>query len=151
MMRSTDPRPVSGRVQVLTIFAEPSLATCSMSAMTRSAPFTRSIAPPMPLIILPGTVQFAMSPLAETCIAPRTAVAIRPPRIMPKLVEESKKDAPGSTVTVSLPALISLALSSPAQGYGPTPSMPFSECSTMVLSAGRKFGMRVGRPMPRLT
>ena len=36
-------------------------------------------------------------------------------------------------------------------GYGPTPSTPFSECSTTSTPSGRWFGMSVGRPMPRLT
>ena len=43
---------------------------CSISTMTFLAPWTRSIAPPMPLTILPGIIQLAMSPVAETCIAP---------------------------------------------------------------------------------
>lgn len=46
-----------------------------------------------------------MSPVAETCIAPRTAASILPLRIIPKDVAESKKLAPRRTVTVSLPAL----------------------------------------------
>ena len=74
--------------------------------MTFFAPWTRSMAPPMPLTILPGIIQFAMSPSFETCIAPRMAASIFPPRIIPKLVAESKKHAPRRTVTVSLPALI---------------------------------------------
>ena len=52
--------------------------------MTRLAPCTRSIAPPIPLTILPGIIQLAMSPVADTCIAPRIAASILPPRIMPK-------------------------------------------------------------------
>jgi hypothetical protein len=35
------------------------------------------------LIILPGIIQFAMSPDAETCIAPRIAASIFPPRGTP--------------------------------------------------------------------
>ena len=38
------------------------MATCSISTITRLAPWTRSIAPPMPLTILPGIIQLAMSP-----------------------------------------------------------------------------------------
>ena len=49
-----------------------------------------------------------------------------PPRIIAKDVAESKKEAPGSTVTVSLPALMRSGSSSPSYGYGPTPRMPFS-------------------------
>ena len=61
-----------------------------MSTMTRLAPWTRSIAPPMPLTILPGTIQLARSPLTETCMPPSTATSMWPPRIMAKLVAESK-------------------------------------------------------------
>ncbi len=39
-------------------------------------------------------------------MAPRMAASIFPPLIIPKLVAESKNDAPRRTVTVSLPALI---------------------------------------------
>ena len=39
-------------------------------------------------------------------MAPSTAVSMWPPRIMPKDSAESKKEAPGRTVTVSLPALM---------------------------------------------
>ena len=37
----------------------------SISTMTRPAPLTRSIAPPMPLTIAPGTIQLARSPFAD--------------------------------------------------------------------------------------
>ncbi len=90
------------------------MATCSISTITRLAPCTRSIAPPMPLTILPGIIQLAMSPAAETCMAPRIAASILPPRIIPKDVAESKNDAPGRSVTVSLPALIRSGSSSPS-------------------------------------
>ncbi len=39
-------------------------------------------------------------------MAPSTATSMCPPRIIAKDSAESKKDAPGRTVTVSLPALI---------------------------------------------
>ena len=90
------PAPVSGSVHSLTILGLPSLAVCSITTITRRAPCTRSIAPPIPLIILPGTAQLARSPRAETCIAPSTATSTWPPRIMPKDSEESKNAAPGS-------------------------------------------------------
>src|SRR4029079_17365794 len=54
--------------------------------MTRLAPWTRSIAPPIPLTIFPGIIQLAMSPPAETCIAPRIAASILPPRLLPQAV-----------------------------------------------------------------
>ena len=70
----------------------------------------------MPLTIFPGIIQFAMSPVAETCIAPRIAASILPPRIIPNEVAESKNDAPRRSVTVSLPALIRSGSSSPSNG-----------------------------------
>ncbi|RPE37343.1 hypothetical protein EDD90_0171 [Streptomyces sp. Ag109_O5-1] len=54
----------------------------------------------MPLTTLPGVIQLARSPCSDTCMAPSTAVSMWPPRIIPKDSAESKKDAPGSTVTV---------------------------------------------------
>jgi hypothetical protein len=105
MIRWTTRRPVYGREHSSTILYEPSLATCSIKTMTLPAPWTRSMAPPMPLINLPGTIQFAMSPSLETCIAPRIAASTFPLRIMANDVAESKYEAPGLTVTVSLPAV----------------------------------------------
>jgi len=84
----------------------PSLAVWVITTMTVVAPWTRSMAPPMPVTSLPGTAQFASSPAAETCMAPSTATSMRPPRIIPKDSAESKNEAPGRTVTVSLPALM---------------------------------------------
>ena len=77
-----------------------------MATKTRLAPMARSIAPPIPFTILPGIIQLARSPCAETSMAPRTAKSTCPPRIIPKEVAESKNDAPFTTVTVSLPALM---------------------------------------------
>ncbi len=89
MMRSTTPTPVSGSVHLGRIFMSsvPSffLATCSISTITRLTPATRSIAPPMPLTILPGIIQLARSPFSLTCIAPRMDRLILPPRIIAKL------------------------------------------------------------------
>src|SRR6185312_8945510 len=76
MMRSMQPVPVSGRVQALRILDLPALLACSISAITRLTPATRSIAPPMPFTILPGMVQLAISPPSETSIAPRMAMSI---------------------------------------------------------------------------
>src|ERR1700751_1960245 len=55
------------------------------------------MAPPMPLAIRPGIIQLARSPLALTCMPPRMARSMWPPRIMAKLSAESKNDAPGRT------------------------------------------------------
>ena len=84
--------------------------------MTRAAPCTRSIAPPMPLTILPGTIQLARSPFFDTCMPPRTAVSMWPPRIIPNDSAESKYAAPGLTVTVSLPALMRSASTASSAG-----------------------------------
>ena len=63
-----------------------------------------------------------------------------------------KYEAPGSSVTGSLPALMrSGSIASPAAGAGPMPSMPFSVCRMISRSAGRWSATRVGRPMPRFT
>ena len=61
-----------------------------MTTMMRLTPATRSIAPPMPLIILPGIIQLAMSPFSLTSIAPSTVKSICPPRIIAKLSDEEK-------------------------------------------------------------
>lgn len=96
-----------------------------------------------------------------------------PPRIMPKDSEESKVEAPGTKVTVCLPALtrslllkVSLlgilqthskeksktyASTSSSVGCGPMPKRPFSLCSHTVLSFGTKHAAMVGMPTPRLT
>ncbi|CAB4833519.1 unannotated protein [freshwater metagenome] len=116
IIRFTTFLPVSGREHSSTILWVPSRATCSIMTMTKRAPCTRSIAPPMPLTILPGIIQLARSPVVETCIAPKTAASIWPPRIIPKLVAESKNDAPGNTVTVSLPALMRSGSTWPSSG-----------------------------------
>ena len=140
MIRLTTPTPVSGRLHLGRIFLsiEPSFffAVCSMTTTTRSTPATRSIAPPMPFTILPGIIQLARSPVSETCMAPRMARLMCPPRIMPKLSAEEKKLEPGSVVTVCLPALIRSASTSFSLGKGPMPSRPFSDCSITVMPSG---------------
>ena len=87
---STTPLPVSGSVQAGTNLGVPSLAQCSITTMIFLTPATRSIAPPIPLIILPGIIQLAMSPFSATSIAPSTVRSILPPRIIAKLVALSK-------------------------------------------------------------
>ena len=110
MIRLTTRRPVSGSVHSGRILrsSPPSFrrAVCSISTITRLTPATRSIAPPIPLTILPGIIQLARSPLALTCIAPRIARLILPPRIIPNESADEKIDEPGMVVTVCLPALI---------------------------------------------
>ena len=58
---STGRVEVIGSVHFLTIFDAP-LAVCCIATMTRLAPDTRSMAPPMPGTILLGIVQLASSP-----------------------------------------------------------------------------------------
>src|SRR5699024_4320919 len=136
MVPATQPRPVSGRVVSATILDEPFLATWSITTTIRRAPTTRSMAPPMPLTMAPGTIQLAMSPAGLTSMAPRIATSILPERIMPKLMAESKMADPGRVVTVSLPALIRSGSTSSGCGYGPMPSSPFSDCSVTVTPSG---------------
>ena len=49
---------VTGNRHFLTIFVTP-LAVCCIATMTRLAPVTRSMAPPIPGTILPGIIQLA--------------------------------------------------------------------------------------------
>src|SRR5712691_11676954 len=79
MMRLTTPKPVMGSVHCFKIFGLPSFEVCSITATTRFTPATRSIAPPGPLTILPGIIQFAMSPVSVTSNAPRMARSMCPP------------------------------------------------------------------------
>ena len=74
-----------------------------------------------------------------------------PPRIIAKDSADVKNDAPGTTVTVSFPALMRSGSSSPSSGYGPTPRIPFSDWSTTSIPGGTKFETRVGIPIPRFT
>src|SRR5690606_825287 len=155
MMRSTTPTPVSGSVHSGSslISSVPSffLATCSISTTTRPTPATRSMAPPMPLTILPGIIQLARSPFSETCMAPRMARLILPPRIIANESADEKNDEPGSVVTVCLPALIRSGSTSSSVGNGPMPSSPFSDCSQTSMPAGPWLATSGCRPMPRLT
>ena len=43
---------------------------------------------------------------------------------------------PGISLTVSFPALIRSGSSCPSTGYGPIPSIPFSDCSVTSIPAG---------------
>ena len=94
MMRETQARPVRGSEQASRILCAPPLAVCSIVMTTRVPLETRSIAPPMPLTILPGMIQFARSPLLATCSAPRMVRSTFFARIMPKLSELEKMLAP---------------------------------------------------------
>ena len=59
------------------------------------------MAPPIPVTFFPGIIQFAISPLAEICNAPRHVIFKCAPLTMPKLIDVSKIDAPGNKVTLS--------------------------------------------------
>lgn len=59
---------------------------------------TKSIAPPIPRIILPGMIQLAMSPFELHCKAPNTVISKCFPLIIANDVEELKNDAPGKVV-----------------------------------------------------
>lgn len=101
-------------------------ALCCMTTITLEPQFTKSIAPPIPLATLPGIIQLAISPVLLTCSAPNMVMSRCPPLIIAKDSDDEKKDPPGSTVIVSLPAFIKSASSWPRLGYGPTPMTPFS-------------------------
>ena len=59
-----------------------------------------------------------------------------PPRIMANELALEKKLVVGSSVTVCLPALMRSGSSSPSNGNGPMPSMPFSLCSCTLMPSG---------------
>src|ERR1700729_2284332 len=59
--KSTVRDDVIGSRHSLTSFEEP-LAVCCIATMTRLAPVTRSMAPPMPGTIFPGIIQLARYP-----------------------------------------------------------------------------------------
>ena len=140
MMRLITPNPVRGNVHLgkILISSVPSffLATCSIKTTTCFTPDTKSIAPPMPLTILPGIIQLAKSPCSLTCIAPKIAMLIFPPRIIPKESAEEKIAEPGIKVMVCLPALITSASTSASVGNGPMPNKPFSDCNQTSMSLG---------------
>ena len=138
MMRSTHARPVSGSVHCSTILAEPSFATCSMTTMHalgavdevhRAAHALDHLAGHGPV----GDVA-ARRDLHRAEHGGRDAAAADHAEARGR-VEVARR--PGSTVTVSLPALMSFGSSSPSHGYGPTPRMPFSECSTTWTPVGQ--------------
>ena len=135
-MRSTRRTDVSGSVQRSTSLG-PLGERCVIATMTRRAPVTRSIAPPMPGTFCPGTIQFARRPRASTSRPPSTVTSRWPPRMMPKEVAESKAQAPGKAPTGRPPASVRLRSSKPSPGSGLMPMMPFSEWKNTCTPGGR--------------
>mmetsp|Transcript_57521 Transcript_57521/g.175180 ORF Transcript_57521/g.175180 Transcript_57521/m.175180 type:complete len:269 (+) Transcript_57521:299-1105(+) len=131
MQRLTTRAPVSGKPQLCFNLCLPPLARCSITTSTRESDDTRSMAPPMPLTILPGMIQFAKSPFAATSMAPRMVTSTWEPRIIAKESDEEKLAEPGMVVMVSFPALIRSGSTSASVGYGPMPNNPFSLCNSM--------------------
>ena len=70
---------------------------------------------------------------------------------MAKESAESKKAAPGITVTGFLPAVVKSKSSSPAAASGPMPRMPFSEWKMICRSGTMWLATLSGMPMPRFT
>ena len=130
----------------------PSLANSVIITKTLLAPIARSIAPPTAGIASGSPVcQLARSPVAETWKAPSTQTSRWPPRIIANESAWWKYDAPGSSVTGILPALVRSGSISSPMAAGPMLSMPFSVCSTTPESGSRWSATSVGWPMPRLT
>ena len=71
--------------------------------------------------------------------------------MMPNEVALSKVEAPGTWVMYPPPALMNQGSSLPASGVEPMPIMPFSDWRVTCTPSGRKLGISVGRPIPRLT
>ena len=97
-----------------------------MATITRRAPVTRSIAPPIPGTILPGTIQLASRPSRSTCRPPSTVTSRWPPRISPKERALSKDAAPGRAEMGEPPASVRSWFSAPVIGPD-MPTMPFSD------------------------
>ena len=88
--------------------------------MTRLAPATRSIAPPMPLTILPGIIQFARLPsLVHLQRAEHGEVDVAAADHRERVGAAEVRRSPAVSVTVSLPALIRSGSTSSSVGYGP--------------------------------
>src|SRR5258708_38159517 len=121
MMRFTHFTPVRGSPHWFRIFFSPFFVTCSIVTMSRRAPATRSIAPPIPFTIAPGTIQLAMTPLLETCIAPRIDRSTLQTRIIENESADEKNDAPGYTVSVYFQALMISNSTTSMYGYDPNP------------------------------
>lgn len=151
MHMSTQVRPVRGNVHFCMIFEWP-FNMCSMVTITRLAPETRSIAPPIPFTIFDGIIQLAKSPLSETYKPPSKVRSICPPLIMANDSDEEKKLPPGYNVTGNFPALIkSESKSCSHSGYPPSPRYPFSDWKVTSIPGGIKSVHSVGIPIPRLT
>ena len=74
------------------------------------------MAPPMPLTILPGIIQLARSPARGDLHGAEDGDVDVAAADHAEAEGESKKLAPGCTVTVSLPALIRSGSTSSSQG-----------------------------------
>jgi len=61
-----------------------------MSTITLEPQATKSIAPPIPFIIFPGIIQFAMSQFILTYNAPNIVTSRCPPRIIANDCEDEK-------------------------------------------------------------
>lgn len=151
MHMSTTCRPVKGNEHFSKNFVDP-LAVCSIVTITFLHPETKSIAPPIPFTILPGIIQFARSPSAETYKPPSIERSILPPLIMAKLWDELKNEAPVTVVTVYLPAFIKSASTSSSVGaLFPSPRIPFSDWNITFIPSGRYREQNVGNPIPKFT
>ena len=104
-----------------TIFGVPFLSVCSIAAITRLAPATISIAPPMPPMSRPGLSQLARSPLLGNLHGPEHRdVQVTAPHDSEGFycIEDAHA---GSAVTKPPPALVMWMSSSPSGGEPPKP------------------------------
>jgi len=131
--------------------ADLAAAEASVQTADLNLSFTRVTAP------LAGRVSYRrLAPgsivSADTTVL-TTIVTETPIRFLFDVPESAllKYDVPGNSVTISFPALTRSGSISDSSGYGPTPSIPFSECSVMSMPGGTWLATIVGMPMPRLT
>lgn len=88
------PLPVRGSVHSGSnfIYNLPSfpIAECCIRTTTFEPEETKSMAPPMPFITLPGIIQLAISPFSLTWKEPNIVISRWPPLIIPKESEDEK-------------------------------------------------------------
>ena len=135
-IRLTTFKPVNGSVHRVRILCPPSRVVCSIATMTFLAPATRIHGAAHALHHLAGdhpVREIALLVDLQRAEDREVDVAAAHHR---ERVGAAEVRQPGVSVTVSLPALMRSGSTSSSRGYGPTPSMPFSECSVMCTPGG---------------
>ena len=124
-IRVTRRLAVSGSVHSGTIFGCP-FAAWIIATTTCFAPATRSIAPPMPGTILPGTVQLAEVAAFVDLQAAQDRHVEMAAADQPEAQRAVDRRGAGHVVTNPPPASVRFTSSMPSGGRAPSPITPFS-------------------------